>query len=120
MTTTTTTPRARTLRHRSTLWVRPVLLLAALALSSGCARLVASSVGDALAKNSLVYAGDDDVELVGAAIPFGLKTMETLLVQVPEHRALLTAAARGFTQYAYVYVQLPADELEDIDVGRCL
>ena len=117
MTTTTTTPRARTLRHRSTLWVRPVLLLAALALSSGCARLVASSVGDALAKNSLVYAGDDDVELVGAAIPFGLKTMETLLVQVPEHRALLTAAARGFTQYAYVYVQLPADELEDIDVA---
>jgi len=74
-------------------------------------------MGDALAEDSLVYAGDDDVELVGAAIPFGLKTIETLLVQVPEHRGLLTAAARGFTQYAYIYVQLPADELEERNVA---
>ncbi|MEE8285983.1 MAG: TRAP transporter TatT component family protein, partial [Gammaproteobacteria bacterium] len=93
------------------------LVLAALAFSSGCTHLVASSMGDALAEDSLVYAGDDDVELVGAAIPFALKTIETLLVQVPEHRGLLTAAARGFTQYAYIYVQLPADELEDSNVA---
>lgn len=109
MTTTMTSARARI--------VGPVLVLAALAFSSGCTHLVASSMGDALAEDSLVYAGDDDVELVGAAIPFGLKTIETLLVQVPGHRGLLTAAARGFTQYAYVYVQLPADELEDSNVA---
>jgi hypothetical protein len=29
----------------------------------------------------------------------------------------ILAAARGFTQYAYVYVQLPADEMEDRDVA---
>jgi hypothetical protein len=29
----------------------------------------------------------------------------------------LTALARGYTQYAYVYVQFPADELEDDDVA---
>lgn len=92
------------------------LAIASMALASGCTSIVASSMGNALAKDSLVYAGDDDIELVGAAIPFGLKTMETVLVQVPEHRRLLTAAARGFTQYAYVYVQLPADELDDSDV----
>jgi predicted anti-sigma-YlaC factor YlaD len=104
-------------RRRSALWLGSVLVLAALAVSTGCTRLVASSMGDALAEDSLVYAGDDDVELVGAAIPFGLKTIETLLVQVPEHRGLLTAAVRGFTQYAYIYVQLPADELEERDVA---
>lgn len=96
-----------------------VLLLAAVLTTSACSpsRFVASSMGNALAEDSLVYAGDADIELVGAAVPFGLKTMETLLVKVPEHRKLLTAAARGFTQYAYVFVQLPADELEEQDVA---
>ena len=74
-------------------------------------------MADALARDSLVYAGDGDIELVGAAIPFALKTIETLLAEIPEHRGLLKAAARGFTQYAYVYVQLPADELEERDVA---
>ena len=90
-------------------------LLGTLSVSS-CAKMVASSLGDALAEDSVVYAGDDDVALVGAAIPFGLKTMESVLEQVPQHRELLTATARGFTQYAFVYVQLPADELEAFDV----
>jgi hypothetical protein len=95
------------------------LMLGSALLASACSpsRIVASSLGNALAEDSLVYAGDDDVELVGAATPFGLKTMETLLAEVPRHRRLLTAAARGFTQYAYVYVQLPADELEERDVA---
>ena len=92
-----------------------LLVLTAALFAWGCSpsRIVASSMGDALAENSLVYAGDDDIELVGSAIPFGLKTIETLLVEVPEHQGLLKAAARGFTQYSYVYVQLPADETEE-------
>lgn len=96
-----------------------LLTLATALIASACSpsRFVASSMGDALAENSLVYAGDDDIELVGNAIPFGLKTIETLIVEVPEHRGLLKAAARGFTQYAYVYVQLPADELEERNVA---
>ena len=119
MTSTTTSAPSTALAHGSSTHWRPVRILVALAsitLACGCTQLVASSMGNALAEESLVYAGDSDIELVGAAIPFGLKTMETVLLQVPEHRALLTATARGFTQYAYVYVQLPADELEDSDV----
>jgi hypothetical protein len=109
--------------RRAGAWLKPhralLLVLAAAVITSGCSpsRFVASSLGDALAEDSLVYAGDDDVELVGAAIPFGLKTMESLLEEVPDHQGLLTALARGFTQYAYVYVQLPADELEERDVA---
>jgi len=96
-----------------------LLVLTAALFAWGCSpsRIVASSMGDALAGNSLVYAGDDDIELVGSAIPFGLKTIESLLVEVPEHQGLLKAAARGFTQYSYVYVQLPADETEERNVA---
>jgi hypothetical protein len=92
--------------------------LCLIAAISGCSvrQYAASSIGDALAEGGGVYASDNDIEFVGAAIPFGLKTMESLLETVPEHRGLLLAATRGFTQYAYVYVQLPADELEAHDV----
>jgi predicted anti-sigma-YlaC factor YlaD len=88
-------------------------------LSGGCGTLQKAATGklaDALASDSDVYAADSDVELVGAATPFGLKAMESVLAAAPEHRGLLLAATRGFTQYAYVYVQLPADELEARDV----
>ena len=46
----------------------------------------------------------NDIELVGDALPFSLKTVEGLLAEVPEHKGLLLTAASGFTQYSYVYV----------------
>jgi predicted anti-sigma-YlaC factor YlaD len=93
-------------------------LAAALAATSGCSvrEYAMRSLGDALAAGGDTYAADEDIELVGAATPFGLKTIETVLAAVPDHRGLLLAAARGFTQYAYVYVQLPAEEAEARDV----
>lgn len=89
------------------------------AMLGGCSlqRLVVNRVGDAMAAGGEVYASDPDVELVGAATPFGLKLLESLLAESPEHRGLLLALARSFTQYAYVYVEEPADELEDHDVN---
>ena len=74
------------------------------------------SIGDALASGGDVYAADDDIELIGAATPFGLKTIESLLAEVPDHKGLLLAAARGFTQYSYVYVHTPAEQAEERDV----
>lgn len=87
---------------------------------SGCAmnQLVKKKVADALSGPSTVYASDDDVELVGQAIPFGLKLMETILEDQPKHSDLLLALSRGFTQYAYAYVQLPADKKESFDVAH--
>jgi len=76
----------------------------------------ADRVGDALAGSSTSYASDDDPELIRAASPFGLKLMESVLQDTPQHTALLTAAAGGFTQYAYAFVQEDADELEAHDV----
>jgi predicted anti-sigma-YlaC factor YlaD len=97
---------------------RTLLLCCALAGMAGCSvrEYALRSVGDALAGGGDVYASDEDIELVGAATPFGLKTIESLLAEVPDHKGLLLAAARGFTQYSYVYVQAAADEAEERDV----
>jgi predicted anti-sigma-YlaC factor YlaD len=93
--------------------------LAAFALAcGGCSvhRLVMNRVGDALAGGGAVYAGDPDPELVGAATPFGLKLLESISAETPRHPGVLLALASGFTQYAYAFVELPADVLEDRDV----
>jgi len=99
--------------------MKTFLILAALITASGCSvrEYALRSIGDALAGGGEVYAADEDIELVGAATPFGLKTIESLLAEVPDHRGLLLAAARGFTQYAYVYVQTPAEQAEERDVA---
>jgi predicted anti-sigma-YlaC factor YlaD len=44
--------------------------------------------------------------------------MESLLLESPEHEALLTATAGGFTQYAYAFVQQEADAVEGEDFQR--
>ena len=72
----------------------------------------------ALAGGGDIYATDDDPELVAAAVPFGLKTIEALLAETPKHDGLLLAAASGFTQYGYAFVQAEADYVEEKDLAR--
>lgn len=97
--------------------VASFLVLVALLLSGCSIKTVAvEAVADAIAESGTTYAADNDIAFVGRASPFGLKTTEGLLETVPEHRGLLLAAARGFTQYAYVYIEQPANEIEEIDV----
>jgi predicted anti-sigma-YlaC factor YlaD len=92
----------------------------AVALLSGCSihRMAVNKMGDAIAGTGSSYASDDDPELVGQAVPFGLKTMESLLQEAPRHEGLLLAAASGFVQYAYGWVQMPADFVEEQDLAR--
>lgn len=94
-------------------------LALAASLVSGCSvrEYAARSVADALTSGGDAFASDDDIEFVGAATPFGLKTIESLLATVPDHRGLQLAAARGFTQYAYVYIHEPAEALEERSVA---
>ena len=77
-----------------------------------------NQLADALAAGGDSYATDDDPELVAAAVPFGLKTMESLLAEAPDHDGLLLAAASGFTQYGYAFVQQEADVVEAKDLAR--
>jgi predicted anti-sigma-YlaC factor YlaD len=94
--------------------LKPFLILGCIFCLHGCSikQVAISKLGDSLAESGTVYASDDDIELVGAALPFSLKTIEGLLAEVPEHKGLLLTAASGFTQYSYVYVELEALELE--------
>jgi predicted anti-sigma-YlaC factor YlaD len=92
-------------------------------LGSGCAtiqRTATSRLADALAASGTSFAADDDPELIKAAVPFSLKLMESTLAQCPQHRGLLCAAAGGFTQYAYAFVQQEAEEIEGQDVAASL
>lgn len=89
-------------------------LAAALALAlAGCRSLATGALADALSSGGGgTYASDPDPELVREAVPFGLKTMESLLPEQPRHLGLLTALCSGFTQYAYAFVQQDADAAE--------
>src|SRR5437773_12537341 len=91
------------------------ILLAGLMLSfvgSGCSirRYALNKAADALAQSGASFGSDDDPELIKAAAPFSLKLMESVLAENPRHLGLLSAAAGGFTQYAYAFVQEDADE----------
>ncbi len=87
-------------------------------LVAGCSSLQSVAVnklGDALSREGDVFSSDDDPQLVGAALPFSLKLMESLLAESPRHRGLLLATLRGFTQYAYGWVDQPAAEIESAE-----
>jgi predicted anti-sigma-YlaC factor YlaD len=86
---------------------------------SGCSikKVAVNKLGDALAGNGTTISSDNDPELIAAAAPFSLKLMESLLAESPKHSALLLATASGFTQFAYLAVQEPADEEESHDIA---
>lgn len=101
--------------------LRPTLSAIVLAVAlPGCSirSMAINALGNALAEGGSSFASDDDPDLVGDAIPFGLKTMESLLGEAPRHEGLLLAAASGFTQYAYGWVELEADFVEARDLAE--
>jgi predicted anti-sigma-YlaC factor YlaD len=51
-------------------------------------------------------------------LPFGLKLVESLLAQSPDHRGLLLTAASGFVLYSYAYVDSRGEMIEDEDLER--
>lgn len=111
---------ARTGKRRYTGQVAGTLLLGLAGLLLGACsikRTAVNIVGDAMAGGGGVYTSDDDPELIREAIPFGLKTFESLLEVSPEHRGLLLSAASGFTAYAYL-LQDEADRIDATDVKR--
>lgn len=103
----------RTLR----LLTLPLLLLGLSACSPR--KLAVNAVGNALSGGTSGFSSDDDPELIGDAVPFALKTIESLLAESPRHRGMLLSASSGFAQYAYGWVQLPADfDEESLGLAR--
>lgn len=106
--------------RRTKLPLTALLCLAGLLLTGGCSvrKFAVNKLGDSLANSGTTFASDSDPEFVGQAVPFSLKLIEGLLAESPKHRGLLFAAASGFTQYSYVWVQQPADEIESADLEK--
>ena len=93
-------------------------VLFAVLFNAGCSvrRYAINKLGDALADTGTTFASDDDPELIRGALPFSLKLVESLLAESPRHQGLLLAAASGFTQYSYAFLQQEADEMEARDL----
>src|SRR5262245_15346650 len=103
----------RSMSARTTISFALIIVL----LGSGCTRrMMAKRMGNTLATSGAAFASDNDPELVGEALPFSLKLMESVLEDVPKHRALLLATSKRFTQYTYAYIQEDADEMESRDI----
>ncbi len=89
-------------------------------IASGCSikRMAVNKLGDALASGGSTFETDEDPDLVASAMPFGLKMYERLLAESPKHTGLLLAAASGFTEYAYAFVDMRAEEVREESVDR--
>jgi predicted anti-sigma-YlaC factor YlaD len=96
-------------------WLLPLLFL-----QTGCASLATGALANALSGSGGVYGQDEDPQLVAAAVPFALKTMEGVLVEQPEHVGLLTALTAGFVQYGYAFVLPEAEQIAESDFERSL
>lgn len=99
------------------LGVAVTLLVVAGAAACSPKQYATDKLADALSETGDSFRTEEDPELVGDAAPFGLKLMESVLEKTPDHRGLLTALAAQFTQYAFAYVQQPADEIEASDLA---
>lgn len=91
--------------------LRLVALACALAVLPACALVKRKAVGmvaSTLASGGDVFTRDDDPDLVGDAIPFGLKLYESLLDSAPRNRDLLLATCSNFTQYGVAYLETEA------------
>jgi len=99
-----------------------LLAASSVAAVAGCSlrHMAVNSLGDALAEGGATWSSDDDPELIRDAMPFALKTTESLLAESPDHTGLLLSAASGFTQYAYAFVQCEADYVEDSDLAAAI
>jgi predicted anti-sigma-YlaC factor YlaD len=98
-----------------------VLALTGLALlNQGCSvkKMAINMVGDALSGSGDSFATDNDPDLIKDATPFSLKLMESLLDSSPKHQGLLKATCKGFTMYAYAFLQCEADYCEDSDLSK--
>jgi predicted anti-sigma-YlaC factor YlaD len=78
---------------------------------TGCGLMKRKAVGmvaSTLASSGDVFTRDEDPELVGQAIPFGLKLYESLLDSSPKNKDLLIATCSNFTQYGVAYLETEA------------
>jgi len=97
---------------------RLIAVTCAVAVFPACGlaqRRAVGMVASTLASSGDVFTRDDDLELVGDAIPFGLKLYESLLDSAPKNKDLLIATCSNFTQYGVAYLETEATVLGEAE-----
>ena len=74
---------------------------------------IAGALGNGISHS---FATDNDIALVGEALPFCLKTMEAILSNAPDNKELCLSLVKGFVLYAYAYVETKSDKAKDTSV----
>ena len=99
---------------------RPLVLWLALLLLGACSvrQIAVDTLGNALAESGSAYESDADLQLVGDALPFSLKLVDSLILESPRHRGLLLAGSRAYLLYAYGFAAFDAERLARDDVDR--
>ena len=107
----------------STVIKRSAVALLAVAALGGCSlrSMAVNAVMPALA-NPAVYLSEEDPEVVRDALPFLLKTIESILDADPEQRDALQFANTGFLLYASAFLQADAEiaEWDDYELAADL
>jgi tetratricopeptide (TPR) repeat protein len=90
-------------------------------LTAGCGAIRTSaikSVAGTLSEGGTTFTSHNDPELIEGALPFALTLYESLLDSVPTYEPLLTATCAAYTQYAYGFVQVHAEETQFDDFEK--
>ena len=88
---------------------------------AGCGAIRTSaikSVANTLSEGGTTFTSHNDPELIEGALPFALTLYESLLDSIPRHEPLLTATCAAYTQYAYGFVQVHAEEAQFDDYEK--
>lgn len=99
------------------LWRAGVCMVVVASLT-GCSLIskrATRMVADGLTAGGNTFTSDEDPELVRGAVPFALKTYESLLETLPKYVPLLTATCSGFTAYAYGFLATDAELIRSTD-----
>ena len=94
-------------------------MAAAVVSASGCSlrSMAINAILPAL-YNPTVYLSEEDPEMVREALPFLLKTIESIHAADPERQDVMEFACNGFTMYANAFLQPDAELAEWDDYAR--
>jgi tetratricopeptide (TPR) repeat protein len=109
------------LQHRQS--VRLACAGLSIVVLSGCGLIKRSAirtVAGTLSESGTTFTAHNDPELVEGALPFALMLYESLLASIPTHEPLLTATCSAYTQYAYGFIQVHAEETQFDDYEKSL
>ena len=98
--------------------VAPLVMVALVTLPGCSLRTMAVNAVLPTLVNPAVYLSEEDPEVVRAALPFLLKTIESIIEAEPERQDVLLFASTGFVLYSSAFLQADAALAEWDDYDR--